>query len=148
MSNGRAPGGRRHLLLSGRTTTARIEPDMTDTPATETPATETPAAETPAADSPASEAVATGARPPSMINVRNLSVKCGHCGEYQVLTSFAPIDEDWNLYTYECDWPPCNDDPSRSRTLLEVPSDLDEFARRDPGWRGGKKHAGAEPPPE
>jgi len=24
-----------------------------------------------------------------------------------------------------------------------VPGSLDEFARRDPTWRGGKKHAGS-----
>ena len=77
------------------------------------------------------------------INIRNLSVKCGRCEKYQVLSSFRPLDEEWNLYVYECEWPPCNEDPEGSRTLLEVPADLDEFARRDPGWHGGERHAGA-----
>jgi hypothetical protein len=27
-----------------------------------------------------------------------------------------------------------------TRTLVEVPVDLDEFANRDPEWRGGGKH--------
>ncbi|MEM1205381.1 MAG: hypothetical protein AAGN66_19285 [Acidobacteriota bacterium] len=84
-----------------------------------------------------------------MINIRNLSVKCGRCGQYQVLTSYQPDQPDdhgdlWNIYTYECDWPPCEDDVAVSRTLLEIPADLDEFARRDPKWHGGKVHAGAD----
>lgn len=80
----------------------------------------------------------------SPINIRNLSVKCGRCGQYQVLAAFRQVDEEWNQYVYECEWPPCDDDPAASRTLVEVPSDLDEFARRDPGWHGGRVHAGAE----
>jgi hypothetical protein len=27
-----------------------------------------------------------------------------------------------------------------TKTLLEVPRELDEFANRDPTWRGGGKH--------
>ena len=80
----------------------------------------------------------------SPINIRNLSVKCGRCGQYQVLASFHPLDEDWNQYVYECEWPPCDADVEGSRTLLEVPVDLDEFIRRDPSWHGGQIHAGAE----
>ncbi len=76
---------------------------------------------------------------PSRVNIRNFSVKCGHCREYQTLVGFAPSDE-WNVYTYECDNPLC--DPERSRTLIEVPANLDEFATRDPSWRGGKSHTG------
>lgn len=75
------------------------------------------------------------------INIRNLSIKCGHCGTYQTLTAFSRGAE-WNVYTYECENEVC--DPEVTRTLVEVPEELDEFARRDPGWRGGRRHAGAE----
>lgn len=80
----------------------------------------------------------------SPVNIRNFSVKCGHCGNYQVIVRFRPIDEDWNEYVYECDQSPCAGDVERSRTVLEIPSDLDEYARRNPTWHGGKVHAGAE----
>jgi len=66
-----------------------------------------------------------------MINIRDLSIKCGNCGTYQTLTSFARRD-DWNVYAYECENQQC--DPNVTRTLLEIPRDLDEFARRDPSW--------------
>lgn len=70
-----------------------------------------------------------------MINIRDLSVKCGNCQTYQTLCGFRPAGE-WNVYTFECENDIC--DPASTRTLLEVPRDLDEFARRDPGWRGGR----------
>lgn len=89
-----------------------------------------------------SELPTTGLSP---VNIRNFSVKCGHCGNYQVIVGFRSLDEEWNEYVYECDEPPCSEDVSRSRTVLEIPVDLDEYARRDPTWRGGKIHAGAEP---
>ena len=72
-----------------------------------------------------------------MINIRNLSIKCGQCGTYQTLSGFSQ-DADWNVYTYECENDLC--DPSQTKTLLEIPSDLDEFANRDPKWRGGGRH--------
>jgi hypothetical protein len=34
----------------------------------------------------------------------------------------------WNAYTYECDAGSC--DPSLTRTVIEVPIALDEFAQR------------------
>jgi hypothetical protein len=74
------------------------------------------------------------------INIRNLSVKCGHCGTYQTLAAFSRR-EGWNVYTYECENGVC--DPDVTRTLVEVPEELDDFARRDPEWRGGKKWGGA-----
>jgi hypothetical protein len=77
----------------------------------------------------------------STINIRNISVKCGNCDTYQTLASFARREE-WNVYTYECENDRC--DPAVTRTLIEVPQDLDEFANRDPDWRGGKKWGGAE----
>lgn len=84
----------------------------------------------------------------SPINIRNLSIKCGNCGIYQTLASYSTReakdedDIDWNVYVYECENDTC--DPDVTRTLLEVPVELDEFANRDPNWRGGKRHAGAE----
>jgi hypothetical protein len=71
------------------------------------------------------------------IDIRNISIKCGHCNTYQTLSGYARR-EDWNVYTYECENDVC--DPNLTRTLLEVPKDLDVFARRDPGWRGGGRH--------
>lgn len=86
------------------------------------------------------EPVAPGT--PGMINIRNLSVKCGRCGQYQTLMTFSQTDDGWNVYTYECEDQIC--DPELSRTLLELPHDLDEYAHRDPGWKGGKIHAGGD----
>lgn len=80
----------------------------------------------------------------SPVNIRNFSVKCGYCGNYQVIVRFRQVDEDWNEYVYECDEPPCSSDVERSRTVLEIPAALDEYARRDPTWHGGKIHAGAQ----
>jgi len=76
---------------------------------------------------------------PGMMNIRNLSIKCGNCDTYQTLSAYSRR-EDWNVYTYECENDVC--DPEVTRTYVEVPQDLDAFARRDPGWRGGKVHAG------
>ena len=73
----------------------------------------------------------------SMLNIRNLSVKCGNCNTYQTLCGFAP-GEETNVYTYECENDVC--DREVTRTLMEVPRELDEFARRDPEWRGGGRH--------
>ena len=71
------------------------------------------------------------------INIRNLSIKCGQCEMYQTLSGYARR-EDWNVYTFECENDLC--DPAVTRTLVEVPVDLDEFANRDPEWRGGGRH--------
>ena len=68
-----------------------------------------------------------------MINIRDISIKCGHCNTYQTLSAFARRG-DRNVYTYECENDVC--DPEMTRTLVEVPAELDEFARRDPAWRG------------
>ena len=77
---------------------------------------------------------------PSTINIRNISIKCGRCETYQTLCGYTPR-QDWNVYTYECENETC--DSAVTRTYLEVPADLDEFANRDPDWHGGKVHAGA-----
>jgi hypothetical protein len=83
---------------------------------------------------------ASGNAAPAMINIRNLSIKCGNCDTYQTLCSYARREE-WNVYTYECENDIC--DPEVTRTVLEVPVELDEFAHRDPGWKGGSRHGGA-----
>jgi len=70
-----------------------------------------------------------------VINIRDISIKCGRCDSYQTLVGFSRR-EGWNVYTYECENQVC--DPATTRTLVEVPSALDEFARRDPQWRGGE----------
>ena len=72
-----------------------------------------------------------------MINIRNISIKCGNCDTYQTLSAFRH-DEGWNVYTYECENDAC--DPAVTRTFVEVPAELDEFARRDPSWKGGGRH--------
>jgi hypothetical protein len=101
------------------------------------PPTTEPAAEAPP------ETAARPRRGPTPVNIRNFSVRCGRCNQYMTIVAFSHLDEDWNLYTYECDAEPCNADPSLTRTFIEVPVDLDEFANRDPNWRGGKKWGGA-----
>jgi hypothetical protein len=72
---------------------------------------------------------------PESIDLRNLSIKCGKCETYQTLCGFSARDE-WHVYTYECENGIC--DPAVTRTLLEIPAELDVFARRDPDWRGGE----------
>ncbi len=76
----------------------------------------------------------------STIHIRNLSIKCGNCDTYQTLSHFHKREE-WNVYTYECESEVC--DPAVTRTYLEVPAELDNFANRDLGWHGGRIHAGA-----
>ena len=71
-----------------------------------------------------------------------MSIKCGNCDTYQTVVGFRKL-EDKNVYTYECENEIC--DPAVTRTHVEVPRELDTFARRDPEWRGGRRHAGAEP---
>ena len=74
---------------------------------------------------------------PKSINIRNISIKCGNCDTYQTLSAFEQRGE-WHVYTYECENEVC--DPAVTRTLVEVPRELDEFAHRDPEWRGGGRH--------
>ena len=72
-----------------------------------------------------------------MTNIRELSVKCGNCQTYQTLTGFSR-EAEINVYTYECENEIC--DPGVTRTLVEVHREVDEFANRDPNWRGGGQH--------
>jgi hypothetical protein len=78
---------------------------------------------------------------PGMVNIRDISIKCGNCGTYQTLAAYSRR-QGWNVYTYECENDVC--DPAVTRTLVEVPEEIDAFARRDPGWRGGRIHGGGE----
>ena len=65
------------------------------------------------------------------VNIRDISIKCGNCGTYQTLSRFNRRDE-LNVYTYECENDVC--DPAVTKTLVEVPQEIDEFAHRDPEW--------------
>lgn len=67
-----------------------------------------------------------------MINIRDLSIRCGNCDRYQTLTAFSQEDG-YNVYVYECESDSCR--PSMTRTLLEIPEVLDLFAT----------HPGADP---
>lgn len=75
------------------------------------------------------------------VDIRHLSVKCGNCDTYQTLSGFAR-GEDHNTYTYLCENDIC--DPEVTKTLVDVPIDLDVFAHRDPQWQGGARHTGGE----
>lgn len=74
-----------------------------------------------------------------MIDIRNLSIRCGNCDTYQTLSGFSRREQ-WHVYAYECENDVC--EPAVTCTLLEVPAELDRFAHRDPAWKGGKPHAG------
>ena len=71
------------------------------------------------------------------MNIRDISIKCGNCDTYQTLSTYSRR-EGWNVYAYECENDIC--DQAVTRTLVEVPEEIDEFARRDPEWRGGGRH--------
>jgi hypothetical protein len=62
-----------------------------------------------------------------MINIRDLSIRCGQCMNFMTLASYAPRDG-WNAYTYQCEGGSC--DAAAARTVVEVPVALDEFAQR------------------
>lgn len=117
----------------------RIDPDTPEPAASETESSAAAEAATGSAEA----APERAPRGPTPVNIRNFSVRCGRCDQYQVIVGFKPLDEEWNLYTYECDGEPCASEPSLTRTYIEVPVDLDEFANRNPSWRGGKKWGGA-----
>lgn len=68
-------------------------------------------------------------------------MKCGNCSTYQTLVGFGRR-ESWNIYTYECENDRC--DPAVTRTLIELPRAIDEFARRDPSWEGAPSQDGGE----
>ena len=62
-----------------------------------------------------------------VIDIFMMSVKCGNCDGYQTIVKFQKGPEK-NVYTYECENEIC--DPNVTRTLLEVPTHLDNSTRR------------------
>ena len=134
-SVGETPGGGPVVQIGGG---GRTSPPALEENAAPADAVPPASSDRESTDPEAPDAVPAGA--PGMINVRNLSVKCGNCDTYQTLAAFRRRGDGWNVYTYECENDVC--DPAVTRTLVEVPEDLDEFARRDTGWRGGRIHAG------
>jgi hypothetical protein len=69
-----------------------------------------------------------------MMNIRDLSIRCGRCLNFMTLASYAPRDG-WNAYTYECETAGC--DAGGGRTIVEVPAEQDEFAQKHPACGGG-----------
>ena len=69
-----------------------------------------------------------------MINIRDISVRCARCLNYQTLSAYA-TRPGWNVYTYECDAGTC--DAETTRTIVEVPVEIDEFAQTHPDCGGG-----------
>ena len=68
-----------------------------------------------------------------MINIRDVSIRCGNCLNFMTLAEYG-VREGWNTYTFECDAGSCP--PSTSRTVVEVPAEIDEFAQRHPECGG------------
>jgi hypothetical protein len=62
-----------------------------------------------------------------VIDIFMMSVKCGNCDTYQTVVGFRK-QADRNVYTYECENDTC--DPNVTRTLIEVPRQLDNSTRR------------------
>lgn len=62
-----------------------------------------------------------------VIDIFMMSVKCGFCDTYQTVVGFRKLP-DKNVYTYECENDIC--DPNMTRTILEVPSHLDNSTKR------------------
>ena len=69
-----------------------------------------------------------------MINIRDLSVRCGGCLNFMTLASYAPR-EGWNAYSFECETPGC--EASVHKAIIEVPVEQDEFAQKHPACGGG-----------
>ena len=68
-----------------------------------------------------------------MINIRDLSVRCGQCMNFMTLEAYDTRG-DWNAYTFVCE---TGCDPAAARTVIEVPTHLDLFAQRHPECGGG-----------
>jgi hypothetical protein len=62
-----------------------------------------------------------------VIDVFMMSVKCGNCDTYQTIVRFEKQPER-NVYTYECENESC--DPNVTRTIVEVPTHLDNSVKR------------------
>ena len=62
-----------------------------------------------------------------VIDIFMMSVKCGNCDTYQTIVGFKKLP-DKNVYTYECENDQC--DPNVTRTIVEVPKEVDNLTRR------------------
>jgi hypothetical protein len=62
-----------------------------------------------------------------VIDIFMMSVKCGNCDTYQTIVSFQKLP-DKNVYTYECENDQC--DPNVTRTIVEVPREVDNSTKR------------------
>jgi len=62
-----------------------------------------------------------------VIDVFMMSIKCGNCDMYQTIVKFSKGSER-NTYTYECENDTC--DPNVTRTIVEVPRQLDNSTKR------------------
>ena len=62
-----------------------------------------------------------------VIDIFMMSVKCGNCDSYQTIVGFKKHPEK-NVYTYECENEIC--DPNVTRTIVEVPKEVDNSTRR------------------
>ncbi len=62
-----------------------------------------------------------------VIDIFMMSVKCGNCDTYQTVIRFSKGPEK-NVYTYECENEIC--DPNVTRTIVEVPRQVDNSVKR------------------
>ncbi|MEO8431980.1 MAG: hypothetical protein ABI592_10760 [Acidobacteriota bacterium] len=62
-----------------------------------------------------------------VIDIFMMSVKCGNCDSYQTVVGFRKGPEK-NAYTYECENEIC--DPNVTRTVVEVPREVDNSTKR------------------
>ena len=62
-----------------------------------------------------------------VIDIFMMSVKCGNCDTYQTVVGFKKYPEK-NVYTYECENEIC--DPNVTRTIVEVPKEVDNSVKR------------------
>lgn len=62
-----------------------------------------------------------------VIDIFMMSIKCGNCDSYQTIVGFTKRP-DKNVYTYECENDIC--DPNVTRTIVEVPKELDNSTKR------------------
>ena len=62
-----------------------------------------------------------------VIDIFMMSVKCGNCDTYQTVVGFKKYPEK-NVYTYECENEIC--DPNVTRTIIEVPREVDNSTKR------------------
>jgi len=62
-----------------------------------------------------------------VIDIFMMSVRCGNCDTYQTVVKFQKHPEK-NVYVYECENDLC--DPNVTRTIVEVPKEIDNSTKR------------------